>query len=505
MTASPEFSPAPPRPRLGGLSGKLLGLTLLFVFLGEILVFLPSIANYRAQWLKTRIAQAEVAALAIEAAPDQMVSDELRADLLAGAGVAAVSLKRGNTKRLVLRAEDLPMIEAHFDLRHGLTIAEVAQSLRTLARPRDRLIGVTDVSPGAPEGVVDIALHESNLRAAMLGFARDILLISILLSVIVGSLVYAALHLLLVKPIERLSANMVAFAARPEDRTRIITPRGDDGDEIAAAERALADLQSELSGLLAQKNHLAALGLAVSKVSHDLRNMLTSAQLLSDRIGHVNDPTVQKLAPKLISSLDRAIGFLNQTLHFGRAQELPPVLEQIALKPLVKEVFSVSALSSGGRVKLINGVEDKCLVEADREQLTRILSNLIRNALQALEQDGRADRPRPAITLAARRERHTIHITVTDNGPGIPERVRDKLFQAFHASATPGGTGLGLAIAAELAEAHGGGLALVKSDATGTTMELTLPAPELPAAKGSLIQGLPSRGERIMNRPLKRR
>jgi signal transduction histidine kinase len=330
------------------------------------------------------------------------------------------------------------------------------------------------------------------------------LLLSILLSIIVGALVFWALTELLVKPIERLSANMVGFAEWPEDRSRIISPRPD-GDEIAAAERALAAMQNELSGMLAQKNHLAALGLAVSKVSHDLRNMLTSAQLLSDRLGHVNDPTVQKVAPKLISSLDRAIGFLTQILQFGRAQEPPPVKERIVLKPLVKEVFAVTALSSGGRVKLINAVDDKAVVEADREQLTRILGNLIRNAVQALDQDDRSAKPQAAVTIATRRERHTLHISVADNGPGIPEAVRGKLFQAFHASATPGGTGLGLAIAAELAEAHGGGLALVKSDETGTVLELTLPAPESQARAGARTQGLPSPGQRIMNRPLKRR
>lgn len=504
MSAPLETEPVFPRSRLGGLSGKLLALILLFVFIGEIFIFLPSIANYRVQWLKTRIAQAEIAALAIEAAPDQMVSEELRTDLLSGAGVAAVSLKRGNTKRLVLRADNLPMLEAQFDLRSGLNPPEVVEALAVMARSGDRLIGVTDAAPGAPDGTVEIALHEAHLRAALRGFARDMLLLSILLSIIVGALVFWALTELLVKPIERLSANMVGFAERPEDRSRIISPRPD-GDEIAAAERALAAMQNELSGMLAQKNHLAALGLAVSKVSHDLRNMLTSAQLLSDRLGHVNDPTVQKVAPKLISSLDRAIGFLTQTLQFGRAQEPPPEKERIVLKPLVKEVFAVTALSSGGRVKLINAVDDKAVVEADREQLTRILGNLIRNAVQALDQDDRSAKPQAAVTIATRRERHTLHISVADNGPGIPEAVRGKLFQAFHASATPGGTGLGLAIAAELAEAHGGGLALVKSDETGTVLELTLPAPESQARAGARTQGLPSPGQRIMNRPLKRR
>ena len=96
------------------------------------------------------------------------------------------------------------------------------------------------------------------------------------------------------------------------------------GDEIGVAERELASMQRQLSSLLAQKNRLAQLGMAVSKINHDLRNMLANAQLISDRLVAIPDPTVQRFVPKLIASLDRAIQFCNASLQFGGSQKRPP-------------------------------------------------------------------------------------------------------------------------------------------------------------------------------------
>src|SRR5438876_12456688 len=93
-----------------GLSAKVLALTVLFVMLGEILIFLPSIANFRIQWLKSRVAEAEIAALAAEAAPDQILSSDLRSEILMGAGVLVVSLTKDNTRKLILRSDGDQMI-----------------------------------------------------------------------------------------------------------------------------------------------------------------------------------------------------------------------------------------------------------------------------------------------------------------------------------------------------------------------------------------------------------
>ena len=149
-------------------------------------------------------------------------------------------------------------------------------------------------------------------------------------------------------------------------------------------------MQKELSGLLAQKNRLAQLGLAVSKINHDLRNMLANAQLISDRLVDLPDPTVQRFVPKLIASLDRAISFCNSSLQFGGATEAAPRRELLLLKPLVEEVADSQGLPREGEIALVADMDDGLRIDADRDHLFRVLSNLVRNAMQAIE--GRRDR-----------------------------------------------------------------------------------------------------------------
>jgi signal transduction histidine kinase len=339
-----------------------------------------------------------------------------------------------------------------------------------------RIIGVTDRPPNMSGDLIDIALYEAPLRQAMFRYGLNILLLSVVLSLVVAGLVFAALNRVLVQPMQRLTRNMVAFGENPEELSRIIAPTAR-RDEIGVAERELHGMQIELAAMLQQKNRLAALGLAVSKVSHDLRNMLSSAQLISDRLALLDDPAVQRFAPKLIASLDRAIDFLTQTLKFGRAQELPPARERLAVKDIVDEVIESAVVRTSSRIVFYNNVPASVIADADREQLGRVLTNLARNAIQALEaaQAENPDAPDGSITVRAWREGSVVSMEVKDNGPGVPERVRDKLFEAFQSAARPGGTGLGLAIAAELVRAHGGEIKLHATGETGTSFILIIP------------------------------
>jgi signal transduction histidine kinase len=454
------------------LSGKVLVMTILFVMLGEILIFLPSIANFRIQWLKGRIAQAEIAALAAEAAPDRILSADLRTEILKGAGVLVVSLTRGDKRQLMLRSEADHMIDASYDLRDVRWLPAVGDAFAVMLGNEDRVIGVIDTPPNMSGDVIEVALYEKPLRQAMIGYGINIFILSVVLSVIVAGLVYLALNMVLIRPMKRLTRNMLAFAQNPEDRSRIITPSAR-RDEIGLAERELHDMQSELATMLQQKSRLAALGLAVAKVSHDLRNMLSSANVISDRLAMAEDPTVKRFAPKLIVSLDRAISFLTETLKFGRAEEAPPMRERLPLKDMADEVIDTAVLQASSRVVLFNHVPPGLLIDADREHLNRVLTNLLRNAIQALEtresgQDGRA-------VISAWREGAVVVIEVKDNGPGIPERVRPKLFEAFQSAAKPGGVGLGLAIAAELIRAHGGEIRLHGTGPEGTVFHVVVP------------------------------
>jgi signal transduction histidine kinase len=305
----------------------------------------------------------------------------------------------------------------------------------------------------------------------MIRYGLNILGLSIIISVITAALVYFALNSMFVQPMMRITRNIMSFSQNPEDASRIMVP-SQRRDEIGIAERGLAHMQAELSHTLQQKNRLAALGLAVSKISHDLRNMLASAQLISDRLSTLPDPTVQRFAPKLIASLDRAINLCESTLRFGRAEEAPPRRELTALRALIADVGDSLGLPREDGIAWTVDVDEGLLVDADRDQLYRVLSNLCRNALQALEQTESGEDGH--IRVSAGRIGSRVAIDVHDNGPGVPEKARAHLFQAFQGSARKSGTGLGLAVAHELVAAHGGTIRLVDAS-RGTQFRIEIP------------------------------
>jgi signal transduction histidine kinase len=232
-------------------------------------------------------------------------------------------------------------------------------------------------------------------------------------------------------------------------------------------------MQTELATMLRQKSRLAALGLAVSKINHDLRNMLSSTQIISDRLAASSDPTAQKLVPKLIASLDRAINFCTETLRYGRAEEEQPQRRRFALCPLLDEVGDAFGMPGHGRIRWIVEADTALDIDADRGQLYRILTNLVRNAVQVLESPPHV--LRPELRIIARQDGNIVVITVRDNGPGVPPRARANLFRAFQGSSRAGGTGLGLAISAELARAHGGDVVL-DDGIPGATFHVRIPS-----------------------------
>jgi signal transduction histidine kinase len=325
---------------------------------------------------------------------------------------------------------------------------------------------------------VEIVIPEGPLRKAMWIYSRNIVVLSIAISALSAALVYFALHYLFVRPLYRITENIADFRADPEDRARILTPTPRH-DEIGFVERELADMQRGLSDTLLEKTRLANLGLAVSKINHDLRNLLASAQLFSDRLARLPDPQVQRFAPKLVRALERAIAFCQSTLSYGRAQEPPPDRRPVQLMDIVEDVRDTLGLQPDSAVCWITSVERGVTVDADRDQLLRVLINLARNALQALESRAPNDPTRDQIRITGRREGAVVVIEVADTGPGFSEQARAHLFEAFQGSTRSGGAGLGLVIADELVRAHGGDIRLV--DGTiGATFRVKIPDRPIP-------------------------
>jgi len=487
---SGEIAPRPGSVRVPrfGLSGKLLVLTILFVMIAEVLIYVPSVANFRVTWLKDRLATGYTAALVLDAAPNGMVPDSLAKQILDSIGARAVAMKMGERRRMLAIDDMPPAVADMFDMRSVTAFDAIVDAFRTMLNTRKDVMRVVGPAPMGGE-YIELIMDEPPLRKAMLRYSVDILLLSLVISVITAALVYLALHYMFVRPMRRVTANMMAFRADPENADRVIAPSAR-VDEIGVAERELATMQIELASMLHQKNRLAALGLAVSKINHDLRNLLASAQLFSDRLATLPDPGVQRFAPKLMRALERAIALCQSTLSYGRLQEPPPERRQILLEPLVEEVHETLNLGPDGPIRWISAVERDLVVEADYDQLFRILLNLSRNALQALESRDARDPGRDQIRITGRREGAVVVIEVSDTGPGFSDKAREHLFEAFQGSTRTGGTGLGLAIAAELVRAHGGEMRLVEGT-IGATLRLTVPdrAVELSARRGARAHG----------------
>ena len=451
------------------LSGRFLALTVVFVMLAEVLIFVPSIARFQADYLQLRLEKAQIAALSVLAA-DGMIMPELEAELLANAEVFNVVLRRDEVRQLVLSSPVPGEIEQTIDLRMTMPWPLIREAFGVLLRPDNRVIRVIG-NPVREAGLlIEITMETKALRVALLDYGLRILVLSALISIVTAFLLFLAVRRLLVLPIRRVVRQIDAYAQAPEDARRLISPSASVA-ELRTAENALHSLQTQLTSALKQKERLAQLGSAVAKISHDLRNVLTTAQLFADRIEGSTDPTVAKAAPKLVKSISRAVSLCESTLAFGKAEEGAPVLQRFQLLPVVQDVLEGEGLSADSSVTALVDVSPGFVLRADPEQLYRIISNLVRNAKQAIE----ATTKPGTIEVSAVEDEAGWAIRVGDTGPGLPARAREHLFTAFQGGARKGGTGLGLVISAELVRGHGGTLDLVRSDDDGTEFEIRLP------------------------------
>ncbi len=475
---TPETAEAETRPVFGaGLSARVLFLTILFVLIAEVLIYVPAVANFRNSWLTERISQARAAALILEKTPPDTLPKALVDELLLGMETTTIALRIDNMRRLLAVSDTPPMVDYEIDLRQRNLLGQIVSTFDTLLMGNGRTIRVVGPPPRGGD-FVEIVINETPLRAAMIQFTWNILQLSLLISCITALLVFAALNGLIVRPVKRLSAAVSRFRNNPEDARSIYRP-ATRSDELGTLERNISQMQHTLQQELRQREHLANLGLAVAKINHDLRNMLSSAQLMADRLGSLPDPDVQRFVPKLLRALDRAIDFCQSTLAYGKAQENPADLTPVNLLALMEEVGEQLMLSPHSQPALSIEIPAELVALADADHLNRVITNLLRNARAALEASQGSTEP-PRIQVSARAHAGIIELDIEDNGPGIPAKVREKLFRPFSNSSRPGGTGLGLAIAHELMRGMGGTIHLLDpapgAAPTGTAFRLTLPA-----------------------------
>ena len=462
---------------LNTLSGRFLVLTVVFVMLAEVLIFVPSVARFRQDYLLLRLERAQIASLSLLA--DDMISEDLEKELLKNAGVFNVVLRRDEVRQLILSSHVPGPVEATYDLRGASAWALMRDAMMTLFEPGEPVIRVIGMPVQGGGQEIEVTMEQAPLRAAMIDYGLNILMLSAVISIITAALLFVAVRAFLVKPIKGVVGHMQSYAMAPEDARRIIAPTAG-LIELREAEEALQMMQQQLTAALRQRERLAQLGEGVAKVSHDLRNILSSAQLFVDRIEASEDPVVQRLAPKLFNSITRAVHLCENTLAFGRADEAPPKLDRVSLAAVVGEVLDGERLASGDYdLSFSEDIPGNLTIRADAEQLYRVLSNLARNARQAIMATGKPGE----VSIHAHEDDAQWWITVADTGPGLPQRAREHLFQAFQGGVSKGGAGLGLVIAAELVRGHGGRLELGRTNETGTEFVICLPKAELASGK----------------------
>ena len=457
MPASPSPVPA----RSIGIAGRVSALIIAFVMLAEVAIYVPSIASFRNGWLHDRLTASYTAALVFEAAPDGSLPPDLTRDVLQSIGAMTLAIRIHNARRLLAVTEMPPMVDESVDLRKPSAVGDIVAAFRSLLARDGRTLNVIGAAPMGGDSV-EFTISETALRQAMLDYSVNILLLSLVISAVVGSLALLAMNALVLKPVRGLTSSLIGFGADPDNASHIIRPSGR-RDEIGEAEVELGRMQRALARELAQRKHLAALGLAVAKINHDLRNMLSSAQLLSDRLAASTDPVAKTLSPRLVATLDRAIAFCQSTLAYGRSASEPPVIRPFVLAAVVDDAAATVAPLSGMDMVIDNRIAPDWTIEADPDLMFRVFANLLRNSMDALKAKGSGD-DAPSIEIDARREAGMVIIDIADNGPGVPEAARAHLFKPFQTTSSAGGSGLGLAIAADIVRAHGGTLRLVTGE-----------------------------------------
>mgnify|MGYP000486501977 CR=1 FL=1 len=457
-----------------GLSFKLITMIIAMILVVEVVIYLPSVANFRIRWLDDRVQVAGVAARVIETVPDTMdLTPEMVSNLLQSARAEALVIRKAGRSQLIERS-DMPMPVATFaaDTRDRDAPALILNALDIIFRGSDRTMRIIGQPADAPDTIVEVLMSEAYLREEMLVYSRNIFWLSLFVAVATAAAIFLFLNRLLVRPIRRMTRNMISFRETPEDAHRIIQPSGR-SDEVGMAEKELAMMERDLYSMLRQKQHLADLGLAVAKINHDLRNTLSAAQMLSDQVATLEDPQVQRLAPRLVTTLDRAINFAQSVLDYGRQKSEPPKFLPVDLRALIDESSIDAGLYANQNIGFENNVPDDMIINVDPDQFSRIFVNLMKNAREALENRA-AGAEGGIVAILFEETPDAIHIDVQDNGPGLPPRAKENLFVAFEGSGRAGGTGLGLVIAKEISEAHGGQLSLVPTE-KGTHFRVKLP------------------------------
>lgn len=461
---------------LTGLSARLLVLTIAFVMLAELLIWTPSIAQYRKGYLEDRVARAHLAMIAVGSLDAEMVGPQLEAELLYQTGTHGIVLGLSDQRMLMVGNDMPPSVDLVVDMMDTSFLGWIMEAFSTLAQPDNRVLRVLGTTPKNPNISIEVIMDEAPMRAAMLEYSHNILGLSIVISLFTAGLVFVTLQWLMVRPVLRMVDLLARFRRDPEAEATGERPSSRT-DEMGVALRELNDMQAEVRAAFRQKTRLATLGSAVAKINHDLRNTLATAVLAFDRLAEIDDPEVKRLSPRLYKAISRAIELCSQTLEYVGASDGIAKAESFHLTELIAEISAemrdaLPPLSeqqdtaSMPAFAVFNRVPFEIVLPGDRPQLFRALHNIAVNARQAGANELH-------VTCSLNNNSCAV-LHLRDNGGGIPADVKDRLFEPF-ASTKDNGTGLGLVIVKDIVSAHDGAVRIADSGPDGTTFEIRLP------------------------------
>ena len=456
---------------LTGLSARALALAVMFVLLAEAVLFVPSAGRWLEQELKDRLSDGHLAIRTLEELPSAMPNDRLTTELLDHVDAGLVAFRAPDRPKLVLFREPGLQVERSIDMREAglLGLSYTAFQIMISHQP-GAMLRVVGLSPADPNAEIELVLDQTRICLELRSYTARVAALSLFISLLTGLLLYLALGWLIVRPVLRLTRAMRAFADHPEIEQ---TARRESGrsDEIGDAFNQLQAMQETVRAALTQNRRLASLGTGVAKISHDLRNLLTTSLLITDRMSVSKDEGVAKAAPRLAESIERAATLTHTIVQHVRDGMPALAVETVVLKPFFGGVIDRIRQRWGPQGKVVSLVEDFDLSSFtfDPLQIERVLINLLDNSFEA-----GADK----VDLRAEAREGGLMIRVQDDGAGVPDAAVPHLFDAFKGSTKRSGTGLGLHNAAEIIQAHGGGIELLHTGQDGTeptTFEIRLP------------------------------
>jgi signal transduction histidine kinase len=227
---------------------------------------------------------------------------------------------------------------------------------------------------------------------------------------------------------------------------------------------------SQLEKML-RNERMAAIGNMASSIIHDVKNPLTSIQAFAELLGDFDfSPEERKeYAGLIVAQVRRMVGMVEDLLEFTRGGRSRYEIAPLPVAPFLQDLAQLMARDMAERgVVFTLAVDMGGAMLVDKDKLQRVLVNLAGNARDALAEGGR-------LSILASRADNMVHIRVEDNGPGIPEEIRDRLFEPFVTHGKKGGTGLGTAISKKIVEEMGGRIWFETASGRGTTFHIHLP------------------------------